>query len=120
VGADAIGLVTEWPEFARLPWGAIAKAVRRATIVDGRNALQPELLVAAGFDYVGFGRDGRVAVPEAVPTGAEAPAATTTDEVQTPVGARARQGTSIEVALSGHGIDRSMTSMGVETNASGA
>ena len=120
VGADAIGLVTEWPEFARLPWGAIAKAVRRATIVDGRNALQPELLVAAGFDYVGFGREGRVAAPEAVPAAAEAPAATTTDELGTPVRSRARRGTSIEAALTGHSIDRSMTSMGVETNPSGA
>jgi UDPglucose 6-dehydrogenase len=119
VGADAIGLVTEWPEFARLPWGAIAKAVRRATIVDGRNALQPELLVAAGFDYVGFGREGHVAVPDAVPTAAEAPTATT-DELQTPVGTRAGRGASIEAALSGRNIDRTVTSMSVETNASGA
>ncbi len=60
VGADAIGLVTEWPEFSSLPWGTVAKAVRRPVIIDGRNALQPEVLVAAGFEYIGFGRDGRL------------------------------------------------------------
>jgi UDPglucose 6-dehydrogenase len=60
VGADVIGLVTEWPEFSRLPWGSIASAVTRPTIVDGRNALDPEALMAAGFEYVGFGRAGEV------------------------------------------------------------
>jgi hypothetical protein len=72
------------------------------------------------LDYVGFGRDGRVAVPEAVRVAASATIDTTTDELETPVRTRTRRRTSIEVALSGHGIDRSTTSMTVETNPSGA
>jgi hypothetical protein len=60
VGADAIGLVTEWREFGLLPWAAIASAVERPIIVDGRNALDPEVLMAAGFEYIGFGRAGEV------------------------------------------------------------
>ena len=58
VGADVVGLVTEWPEFRSLPWAAIARIVRRAVLIDGRNALQPDVLAAAGFTYVGFGRRG--------------------------------------------------------------
>ena len=118
VGADAIGLVTEWPEFARLPWAAVAKAVRRPAIVDGRNALQPAMLVAAGFTYVGFGRDGRAAVaePGTVPTTTPAQP----DAAGSPVPTRSRRRASIEAALSAHGIDRPLTPIGVETNVSGA
>lgn len=76
VGADAIGLVTEWAEFSRLSWGAIAQIVRRAVIVDGRNALEPEVLVAAGFDYIGFGRDGRLVAREAAATASAGATAT--------------------------------------------
>lgn len=54
--ADAIGLVTEWPEFGDLDWSRVATLVRRAVVVDGRNALQPEVLAAEGFHYTGFGR----------------------------------------------------------------
>jgi UDPglucose 6-dehydrogenase len=60
VGADAIGLVTEWREFTQLPWAAIASAVERPILVDGRNALDPEVLMAAGFEYIGFGRAGEI------------------------------------------------------------
>jgi UDPglucose 6-dehydrogenase len=116
VGADAIGLVTEWPEFSRLAWAAVAKAVRRRVIVDGRNALQPDVLVAAGFDYVGFGRDGRLIVREAV----AAAAAPVDGETREPVPGRRRRRVAIEAALSGRGIDRSLTTMGAEVKPTGA
>lgn len=120
VGADAIGLVTEWPEFGRLPWGAIAKAVRRPVIIDGRNALQPDVLVAAGFEYVGFGRDGRVAAPDAVAAAAAAAAEPVTDLAggETPVPSNGRR-RPIE-ALSGRTVDRSRSQLGIETHPSGA
>lgn len=54
--ADAVGLVTEWPEFIALPWDEVAGVVRHAAIVDGRNALDPETMIAAGFAYSAFGR----------------------------------------------------------------
>jgi UDPglucose 6-dehydrogenase len=70
VDADVIGLVTEWPEFTGLPWGTIAKAVRRRIVIDGRNALRPDDILAAGFEYVGFGRAGRHDEPATAPADA--------------------------------------------------
>jgi UDPglucose 6-dehydrogenase len=56
VGADAIGLVTEWPEFTTMSWSHVATLVRGRIIVDGRNALDPDALTNAGFIYSSFGR----------------------------------------------------------------
>lgn len=55
-GADAAVLVTEWPEFADLDWAAAAERMNRALIVDGRNFLDPGVLMKAGFEYEGIGR----------------------------------------------------------------
>ena len=55
-GADAIVLVTEWPEFRELDWEAIKRRVREPLVVDGRNFLDRELLTRAGFTYEGVGR----------------------------------------------------------------
>jgi UDPglucose 6-dehydrogenase len=57
-GADALVLVTEWPEFRDLDFAALAKRMRRPLMVDSKNYLDPEHLRAAGFDYQGFGRSG--------------------------------------------------------------
>lgn len=55
-GADAVGLVTEWSEFAEVDWADAAVRMNNALIVDGRNFLDPSVLSGAGFQYVGFGR----------------------------------------------------------------
>jgi len=56
-GADAAVLVTEWPEFAELDWaGEVRERMAGAVVVDGRNFLDREALVAAGFTYEGIGR----------------------------------------------------------------
>ncbi|HEY6730058.1 MAG TPA: UDP-glucose/GDP-mannose dehydrogenase family protein [Solirubrobacterales bacterium] len=55
-GADAAVLVTEWSEFAELDWAAAGERMTRALVVDGRNFLDPEKLIAAGFEYEGIGR----------------------------------------------------------------
>ncbi|MGN6558610.1 MAG: UDP-glucose dehydrogenase family protein [Solirubrobacterales bacterium] len=60
-GADAAVLVTEWGEFAQLDWAAAAEQMARPLIVDGRNFLDPEKLVKAGFEYEGIGRQPREA-----------------------------------------------------------
>jgi UDPglucose 6-dehydrogenase len=122
VGADAIGLVTEWPEFGSLPWGAIAKAVRRAVVIDGRNALQPAQLLAAGFEYIGFGRQARVATPDAAPElVAAAETATTNSAVErAPARPRTRRLASIETALSARTMDLGLPALGIEPNPSGA
>lgn len=59
-GADAIGLVTEWPEFVSMPWRTVARLVTRRIVIDGRNALDADALVSAGFIYSSFGRGQRV------------------------------------------------------------
>jgi UDPglucose 6-dehydrogenase len=49
--------VTEWPEFAQLDWtGEVKERMRVPLIVDGRNFLDRDALVAAGFTYEGIGR----------------------------------------------------------------
>jgi UDPglucose 6-dehydrogenase len=57
--ADAVVLVTEWPEFLGLDWRLVAEAMRGNLVIDGRNALDPEALRAAGLAYEGIGRGDR-------------------------------------------------------------
>jgi UDPglucose 6-dehydrogenase len=54
--ADAVVLVTEWKEFLELDWREVAAAMRGELLVDGRNALAPETIAAAGLRYDGIGR----------------------------------------------------------------
>jgi UDPglucose 6-dehydrogenase len=56
--ADAAILVTEWPEFAELPWAELASTMATPLIIDGRNFLDPPTLREAGFTYEGIGRPG--------------------------------------------------------------
>jgi UDPglucose 6-dehydrogenase len=55
-GADAAVLVTEWPEFRELDWHEAASRMARPLLVDGRNFLDPQAIVGAGFEYEGIGR----------------------------------------------------------------
>jgi UDPglucose 6-dehydrogenase len=57
-GADAVILVTEWPQFAELDWAALAGRMATPLVVDGRNFLDPDAIRAAGFTYEGIGRAG--------------------------------------------------------------
>ncbi|HVN02987.1 MAG TPA: UDP-glucose/GDP-mannose dehydrogenase family protein [Bryobacteraceae bacterium] len=59
IDADALVLVTEWKQFARLDLPALAKSMARAILVDGRNLFDPEAARQAGFDYCGIGRPQR-------------------------------------------------------------
>jgi UDPglucose 6-dehydrogenase len=54
--ADAVVLVTEWAEFMELDWKLIAEAMSGKLVIDGRNALDPEAVRAAGLLYEGIGR----------------------------------------------------------------
>jgi UDPglucose 6-dehydrogenase len=54
--ADAVVLVTEWREFLELDWSEVAQAMRGKLVVDGRNALDPHAIRAAGLIYEGIGR----------------------------------------------------------------
>jgi UDPglucose 6-dehydrogenase len=56
-GADAVVLVTEWPEFGELDWaGEVKRRLKHPIIVDGRNFLDRDALERAGFTYEGIGR----------------------------------------------------------------
>ena len=54
-GADALILVTEWPEFLQLDMPAIKDLMRRPILFDGRNVWNGEDLERLGFAYAGFG-----------------------------------------------------------------
>src|SRR4051795_12060867 len=54
--ADAVVLVTEWPEFAELDLAEVAGRMRGTLLVDGRNFLDVEAARAAGLTYEGIGR----------------------------------------------------------------
>ena len=55
-GADAAVIVTEWPQLADEDWPALARAMRRPLLLDGRNLLDPEDARRAGLVYEGVGR----------------------------------------------------------------
>jgi hypothetical protein len=55
-GADACILVTEWPEFGELDWGAAAERMNGRLVVDGRNFIDPASITAVGLAYEGIGR----------------------------------------------------------------
>ena len=55
-GADAIVLVTEWPEFRELDLAEVAGRMRGRLVIDGRNFLDPQGAGEAGLTYEGVGR----------------------------------------------------------------
>jgi UDPglucose 6-dehydrogenase len=68
-GADALLVLTAWPEFARIAPNAIAGALGGGVVIDGRNLLDPERISSAGLRYRGLGRQveaERYALPMAI------------------------------------------------------
>jgi UDPglucose 6-dehydrogenase len=55
-GADAVVLVTEWPEFGELDLAEVRARMRGSLLVDGRNFLDPDRVREAGLTYEGVGR----------------------------------------------------------------
>jgi UDPglucose 6-dehydrogenase len=55
-GADAVVIITEWPEFATLDLDRLRELLRGKTIVDLRNLYDPREMAAAGFGYHSVGR----------------------------------------------------------------
>ncbi|QYF73742.1 UDP-glucose/GDP-mannose dehydrogenase family protein [Cryobacterium sp. PAMC25264] len=55
-GADAVVLVTEWPEFKSIDPVWAAGLVNSRTIIDGRNTLDAAAWRDAGWNYYGLGR----------------------------------------------------------------
>ena len=55
-GADAVALITEWKQFRMPDWTLLRSAMRDNIIVDGRNILDKEEALNAGFRYYGIGK----------------------------------------------------------------
>lgn len=54
--ADALLIVTEWPEFRSVNLDDLKSALRMPLIFDGRNIFEPAKMKAAGFEYYGIGK----------------------------------------------------------------
>ncbi|OMQ16705.1 UDP-glucose 6-dehydrogenase [Modestobacter sp. VKM Ac-2676] len=54
--ADAVLLLTEWQQYRDLDPTAFGKVVRQKRVLDGRNALDRDTWVAAGWTYRALGR----------------------------------------------------------------
>ena len=54
--ADALVLITEWPEFGMLDLRELASRMDHAVLIDGRNMFDAAHAAHAGFDYTGMGR----------------------------------------------------------------
>lgn len=59
-GADALVIVTEWPEYRHPDLLLLKRIMRGAVVFDGRNMYEPEQMAAAGFTYHSIGRAKRV------------------------------------------------------------
>jgi UDPglucose 6-dehydrogenase len=55
-GADGVIVVTEWPEYRRLDWKAIAAAMRGDVVYDTRNVVDAAAVAAAGLRLERLGR----------------------------------------------------------------
>jgi UDPglucose 6-dehydrogenase len=58
-GADAVLLMTEWPELRAVDLVGLAQRMRQRIIVDGRNVFDPAVMDAAGFSWASIGRKPR-------------------------------------------------------------
>ena len=55
--ADALLIMTEWNEFRSLDLNALGAVMQQRVLIDARNVFEPAQVRAAGFSYVGMGRD---------------------------------------------------------------
>ena len=54
--ADALVVLTEWPEFLEIDFKRVKKLLRHPVVFDGRNLYERERLKKLGFQYFGVGR----------------------------------------------------------------
>jgi len=52
-GADALVLITEWPQYRELNWEQLASSMKSPLMLDGRHVLDRARLTRAGFRYIG-------------------------------------------------------------------
>jgi len=54
--ADALVVLTGWPEFAGVDYEEMKSYMAKPVILDGVNLFDPERMQEAGFTYEGFGQ----------------------------------------------------------------
>ena len=54
--ADAVLILTEWKQFARIDLVRLNQALRFPIVIDGRNLYKPQQMLDHGFTYVSVGR----------------------------------------------------------------
>jgi len=54
--AEALLILTDWPEYRDLDYSRIKEQMASPNLVDGRNLLEPQALEESGFEYRGVGR----------------------------------------------------------------
>jgi UDPglucose 6-dehydrogenase len=55
-GADALLILTDWPEFSCLNLVKVRRLLAKPVVIDGRNLYSPEEMRAAGLTYLSIGR----------------------------------------------------------------
>ncbi len=54
--ADAVLILTDWPQFAALDLVHLKQVMRFPIMIDGRNLYKPQTMIDHGFTYVSMGR----------------------------------------------------------------
>ncbi|MFZ5723718.1 MAG: UDP-glucose dehydrogenase family protein [Pseudomonadota bacterium] len=55
-GADALIVLTEWPQYRQPDFARLVRALRVPVLLDGRNLYDPQTVRGHGFAYYGVGR----------------------------------------------------------------
>jgi UDPglucose 6-dehydrogenase len=55
-GADALLILTDWPEFAQLDLLRLHDCLRYPIVIDGRNLYSPDVMLSHGLMYLSIGR----------------------------------------------------------------
>jgi len=61
IDADALIVVTEWPEFRMPNFRVLGKLLKNKTLFDGRNIYDPDEMKENGFNYFSIGRKDIIA-----------------------------------------------------------
>ncbi len=54
--ADALIIITEWPEFKNYDWAGLRECMRAPVLIDLRNLLDPAQMAGLGYEYHSLGR----------------------------------------------------------------
>ena len=64
--ADALLILTDWREFARIDLAQLHAVMRYPIVIDGRNLYDPQQMLESGFTYLSIGRPSATPVREDV------------------------------------------------------